>query len=403
MIDLDAQGAPLDVDGPNGLRLLNDLGIDSFEHPALLAVLALAIVATLVLRYRARPEALPWPGLEEALRAGARRRDPMRAVGIALRGAALLALAAVLAGPIGIHRAPPEPGFGLDLVLVVDTSESMSALDARSGEESRTRLDLAREVVSRFAQRRVQRGDRVALVVFGETAFTLCPLTADGDLLAESLTRVEVGAAGPATALGDALGLAVKRALGGASVPRASHGLEVVELAKALRDPTGVGQTLLDPEPLVGRVVVLLTDGRNNAGSVPLDVATSLAASTGIRVHTVGIGTSGGEVRLAVETSAEEFASANIPTPRVQRFERHDVDREALERIAAATDGRFFEATRSSDLDAVYAEIDSLERLERRLPPRIRHTERPEPLLAIALGLTLIEIASTRVFGRRTP
>ena len=368
------------LNGPDGLGVLGGMGIDGFEHPGLFPVLALAIVAFFILRYRASPAALPWPGLDEALRAGARRRDPMRMIGLTLRGAALLALAAVLAGPIGIHRSPPEPGFGLDLVLVVDASESMSALDTRVAGEARPRLDLALEVVSRFARRRAARGDRVGLVVFGETAFTLCPLTGDSDLLAGSLARVEVGAAGSATALGDALGLAVKRALGAAPPAREPRELPLTELRPAL----------FERDPLVGRVVVLLTDGRNNAGSVPLDVATALAESSGIRVHTVGIGTAGDEVFMTTGPGGE-------------RFERHDVDREALEGIAAATGGRFFAATDSNDLESVYEEIDSLERIERRLPPRVRHTERPEPLLALAIGFALVEIASTRVFRRRTP
>ena len=93
---------------------------------------------------------------------------------------ALLALAVVLAGPVGVHRAPPEPGHGLDLVLVIDASGSMRALDADVAGERRSRLALAREVVARFARQRAAEGDRVALVVFGETAFTLCPLTSDG-------------------------------------------------------------------------------------------------------------------------------------------------------------------------------------------------------------------------------
>lgn len=388
-------GAPLDgSSATNAFGALGEIGIDGFEHPELFVALAIAIAVAQFLRYRARPSALPWPGLEEALRAGARQRDPMRAFGIALRAAALLALAAVLAGPVGIHRAPPEPGLGLDLVLVVDASESMSALDARVAGESRTRLDLAREVVSRFARLRAARGDRVGLVVFGETAFTLCPLSGDGNLLAASLARVEVGAAGKATALGDALGLAVKRALGGTPTPQTPREVPLTELRPAT----------FEREPLAGRVVVLLTDGRNNAGSVPLEVAIALAASTGVRVHTVGIGTAGDDV-LMTNAARKARGGANS-LPRAfpgDRFERHDVDREALEDISAATGGRFFAATDSRDLDSVYAEIDSLERLARRLPPRIRHTERPEPLLALAIGFALVEIATTRVFRRRTP
>jgi Ca-activated chloride channel family protein len=307
--------------------------------------------------------------MAEARSGGARRFDGVRGLALGLRTTALLALAAVLAGPVGLHRAPPEPGSGLDLVLVVDASGSMRALDAEVGGEWRTRLHLAREVVARFAAQRAAEGDRVALVVFGESAFTQCPLTSDGALLGAALERIEAGVAGEATALGDALALAVKRALGGTPARR------------------GGG-------PLAGRVVVLLTDGRNNAGSISLDAATALAAGEGIRVHTVAIGSAGEEVPMAMGGGA---------AGRGLRFERHDVDSGALAQVAAATGGRFFQARRSRDLDSVYREIDSLERVPRPLPARIRHSERPEPFLALAAGCLFFEIAAARVWRRRLP
>jgi Ca-activated chloride channel family protein len=346
---------------------LADVGIEAFERPGWLLLAIPLAAAVLVMGARARPLAIPWPGMGEVRRAGARTLEPSRAVALGLRALAAVALIGVLAGPVGVHRAPPEPGFGLDLVLAVDASGSMRALDARADGEWRTRLDLARQVVARFAEQRAAEGDRVALVVFGETAFTQCPLTSDGALLANALERVETGVAGEATALGDALTLAVRRALAGASSAA----------------PAGAG-----------RVVVLLTDGRNNAGSVSVEAASAVAAAEGIRVHTVGIGTAGEEVAMATRGGAGGR--------RVQ-FERHDVDRETLERIAAATGGRFFPARRSSDLRIVYDEIDALERVATRKPPRIRHSDRPEPLLALAGGFLLAEIGLARVVRRRLP
>jgi Ca-activated chloride channel family protein len=347
--------------------LLARLGIEALDRPAWL-LLAPMIVAALAAASRARPAAIPWPGLAEARRAGARRRDPVRGVAWALRALCLVCLTAVLAGPVGVHRVPPEPGFGLDLVLAVDASGSMRALDTRRGDAWRTRLDLAREVVARFAAERAEAGDRVALVVFGATAFTQCPLTSDGALLASALGRVEAGVAGEATALGDALILAVKRALGG-------------------RSPDG-------GDAGAGRVVVLLTDGRNNAGTVSVEAATAVAVGEGIRVHTVAIGSAGEEVPMAAPPGA---------AGRGLVFERHDVDAVGLERIADATGGRFFTALRSGDLDRVYAEIDAIERVPRPRPPRLRRAPRPEPLVALAGGLLFTEIAVARVARRRLP
>jgi len=341
------------------------LGIEGFARPDWLwLALALAALALLAAA-RARPAALALASQPEARAAGARRFELQRVGALALRAGALAALAAVLAAPLGVHVAPPEPGQGLDLVLIVDASGSMRALDARVGGRWRSRLELAREAVARFARQRASAGDRVGLVVFGETAFTQCPLTSDGALLAAALERVEAGMAGEATALGDALALAVKRS---SSSPAA--------------------------EAAGGRVAVLLTDGRHNAGTLSVERAMALAAATGLRVHTVAIGTTG---------EAVPMAAPDATVGRGLRFERHDVDAELLERIARASGGRFFAARVSRDLDAVYAEIDAIERSERRLPPRLSYSERPEPLLALAGGLLLVEIAVARVARRRLP
>jgi len=134
---------------------------------------------------------------------------------------------------------------------------------------------------------------------------------------------------------------------------------------------------------------VLLTDGRSNAGGVPVDLATELARSAGVRVHTVGIGSTG---RVAVESPGQGL-----------RYERHDLDAETLEHVAARTGGRLFRARRSVDLEAVYAAIDGLERVAREMPPRPRAVDRPQPLLAGAGLLLLVEIGLARVARRRIP
>ncbi|MGH0037321.1 MAG: VWA domain-containing protein [Myxococcota bacterium] len=345
-------------------RPLAALGIDGFLQPGWLAVGMIALALALWLEIRRAPAAVPWPGLAEARAAGARSWEPVRIAALLLRAVALGCLAGVLAGPVSLRRPPPEPGLGLDLVLVLDTSGSMASLDTRSAGRTRTRLDLAREVVGRFARERAAEGDRVGLVVFGEAAFTQCPITHDGALLSSALERTRVGMAGESTALGDALALAVKRVRGSA----------------------GKGGP--------GRVVVLLTDGRNNAGAIPVDLAAELAVRGGVRVHTVGIGVGGDEVPVATRSSAP---GAGL------RFERHDPDLESLERLARATGGRFHHARRAADLSAVYEEIDALERVPRPLPPRLRSAPRAEPLLAAAGGCLLAELLLARVWRRRVP
>jgi Ca-activated chloride channel family protein len=337
-------------------------GIDGFERAWLLVLLAPLALLPVASAWRTRGPAVPWPAFAEARAAGASRREPRRWLDAGMRSAALLCLAAVMAGPFALREHAPPSGLGLDLVLAVDASGSMGAIDAGGGAGGgavRTRLDVAREAVARFARERSFAGDRVGLIVFGESAFTQCPLTHDAALLGEALGRVAVGVAGDATALGDALALAVKRVLAAPDTARDA------------------------------RAVVLLTDGRSNAGQVPIGVATALAAAESVRVHTVAIGRGGGEV--AVETASGI------------RFERHEPDLHALRTIAERTGGRFFVVHGAGDLLAVYAAIDALERGPRTLPARRRVEPRPEPLLAGAAGLLFAELLIGRALGRTLP
>jgi Ca-activated chloride channel family protein len=334
----------------------------ALRHPEALYLAFLAAAAAVWI-VRARNGGFAWPAFEELRAAGGRTRDHDRFVRATLRAGAILALAIAAADPVLQRPSAPPFELGLDLALVVDASGSMQALDARIEGTFRTRLELAQRVVARFARQRAVAGDRVGLVVFGDHAFTQCPLTRDGELLAASLSRVRAGVAGENTALGDALALAVKRVR--------ARGRDATE----------------------GRVVVLLTDGRSNAGEIPVDVAAELARASGVRVHTVGIG---GEGRVAMER-LEGTAGRGL------RFARHDLDADTLEWIAQHTGGRFFRAVRADDLEAVYRSIDALERLERPAPGRRSETPRPEPWLAFAAGFLSLELLGFSVARRTLP
>jgi Ca-activated chloride channel family protein len=342
-----------------------------FEQPFWIPLAALIALLAVAAGWRRPEPALAWAALVEARAAGARSFDLARGGQAILRVLMGICLGAAVAGPLLPGSLTADTRRGLDLLLVLDASGSMRALDAEVEGERRRRFDLAREAVSRFAVHRAAAGDRVGLVVFGDSAFTLCPLTRDGALLAASLERLDAGIAGEATALGDALALAVKRVRGGS--PEAGEAAPV------------------SMEPQAGRVVVLLTDGRANAGSVPVDVAGALARTTGTRVHTVGIGGSG-DVPMAGRSGGRSL-----------QLERHDLDEETLRSLARASGGRYFAAQSSASLAGVYDEIDGLERVERAAPPRSSAHPVPEPFVAIAGLLLVLEIGWARIFFRRLP
>ena len=235
------------------------------------------------------------------------------AVGLKALAWALLVLAAAQpqwAGP------PREVATrGRDLMLALDLSGSMATPDFEIGGRTVERFAAVREVARRFALER--KGDRVGLVLFGTRAFLQAPLTPDLATVAELLDESEVGLAGEQTAIGDAIGLAVKH----------------------LRD-----------RPAERRVLVLLSDGASNAGVLEPRKAAELARDAGVRVYTIGVGS--GQRTLATLLGARIVGGPG------------DLDEAALRGIADATGGSYFRADDSEGLARVYREIDALEPTE---------------------------------------
>ena len=257
---------------------------------------------------------------------------------IAVAAWTLLVIAAArpqwLGEPMGL------PVAGRDLMLALDISGSMEQEDYEVNGRAVSRLAAVQAVATRFVQRRNQ--DRLGLIVFGSQAYLQTPLTFDGATVATMLNEAVIGLAGRETAIGDAIALAIKRL-------REQHD----------------GQ----------RVLILLTDGQNTAGTLaPVDAA-KLAAQAGVRIHTIGIG--GGEV--------------GIRTPFGMRLLRQgsDFDPATLRQIAEMTGGQFFTATSREQLEAVYAQLDQLEPNE-----RDQRTFRPQRALFVwpAAGALLLTV-----------
>ncbi len=293
------------------------------------------------------------------------RTDIAWLLGLMLRVTVLMLVALTLARPVGLISESSANGSGIDLVIALDASGSMRALDADIDGRRVTRLELAKRVVADFI--RARPNDRVGLIVFGEHAYTQCPLTVDQDFLIQAVQRVQTGIAGDSTALGEAVGIAVKRL-----VPNAK------ELGNAEE---------FDGE----RVLVVVTDGRHNAGKLTPETAARIAALHHVRIHTIGIG-SQGPVPFATDTPGTPL-----------RFEKVDLDQDALETLAELTGGSFFHARKPTDLKGVAEQIDRLEPSPRADGTRFRRASLVPSFIALALVGYLLETLFTHGIARRLP
>lgn len=274
-------------------------------------------------------------------------------VGVALRplmpllfgtGIALLIIA--LARPqrgLGQHRVITE---GIDIMLVLDLSPSMAAIDFEEGGRELNRMEAAKRVADQFV--RARRNDRIGLVGFGAYPYTIAPLTLDHAWLLTQLERLKEGELGNATAIGDGIAAGLNR----------------------LRDSEAKS-----------RVIVLLTDGVNNAGEItPLNAALA-AQALGVKVYTIGAGTDG-IARIPVR---DPFGNVRFIR------EQADVDEPTLRRIADLTGAFFFRATDMPALKRTFAEIDRMEKSEMQVEQYTRYEERFQPLLVAAILLLCLE------------
>lgn len=219
-------------------------------------------------------------------------------------------LCVAMARPQQLGEPVTPPQQGRQMMLAVDVSGSMSEPDMMLGNQVVQRLSAAKAVLADFLDRRA--GDRVGLLIFGERAYTLTPITADLTTVRNQLTDSEVGLAGRDTAIGDAIALAVKR---------------------------------LREQPEGQRVLILLTDGVSNAGVLQPLRAAELAKAEGVRVYPVAFGGDGGMSLFGVQIAAGD----------------DPVDEATLRRIAELTGGRAFRARNTDELAGIYAELDRLE------------------------------------------
>ena len=312
-----------------------------FQDPWFLALLA---ILPLIAWWSSRsgPEsAVQFSSIRVAKQVSRSRKSRPGRFMVLLRMLALTALIAALARPqIGNINDTTE-AEGIDIVITLDLSGSMRALDLSTDDEILTRLDAAKNVVDDFIDKRGY--DRIGLVAFASDAFVVSPLTLNHTWLKKNLDRLELGEInGNGTAIGTALGASVNR---------------------------------LRNHEARSRIVILLTDGENNSGSLSPMGAAEAARSFGVKVYTIATGKKG---RVAVPQSDENGRvlrdSKGEPIYR-GRTEYSDYDSGELEEIAKLTGGRFFSATKDGDLERIYDEINSLETTKVELRSYATYTE----------------------------
>ena len=265
---------------------------------------------------------------------------------IALRAGCLILLVLAAARPqlYNVSRDIRSPG--VDIMICLDTSGSMRALDFHLRDKPVTRLTAVKKVVVDFIKKREL--DRIGLVVFGAEAFTQSPLTLDKGLLLDLVERMEVGMAGDSTAIGSALAIAGKR----------------------LKDIKAKS-----------RILILLTDGRHNAGEITPETAAETVKAFNIKIYTVGVGGKG-----PAPFRVKSFFGDRIVHQRV------DLDEKTLKRVAALGGGKYFRASNSKQLSEIYDIIDKEEKTEVKVKEFFHFRELYPYFLIPALLLLILEV-----------
>lgn len=258
---------------------------------------------------------------------------------------------------MGFGRAPLKAS-GIDIVVAVDLSGSMRAEDFELGGQRVDRVTVAKDVLNRFIDGRP--GDRIGLVVFASQAYIAAPPTLDHGFLKRNIDRLDVLREGM-TAIGSAISASVNR----------------------LRD--------LDSK---SRIVVLMTDGQNNAGSVTPLTAADAAKALGVKVYTVGVGTRGtAPMPVAIDARGNK----------VYREVEVDIDEETLEEISKRTGGRYYRADSTETLRKIYEEIDQLEKSEMEVQQFAFFEELMPYCVIPALALLLLELILANTVWRKLP
>lgn len=270
----------------------------------------------------------------------------------ALRILVVIACVLALSKPQSSNSRSEVQTEGIDIVMAVDVSSSMLAKDFKPD-----RLEACKKVGMQFVRERPQ--DRVGLVIYSAEAYTQCPLTTDHDVLLNLFGKIELGNMDDGTAIGDGLGTAINR---------------------------------LRRSEAKSKVIILLTDGVNNTGSLDPLSAAEIAKDLGIRIYTIGCGTMGTAPYPMKTPFGIQYV--NIPV---------EIDEQLLQEVAKIGDGKYFRATDNRKLEQIYKEIDKMEKSRIDVVTYRRSQAHFQPFVLAGLILLLLEMVSRLTIYRKLP
>ncbi len=275
------------------------------------------LIAAIVKKTKARQASIVFPSEELASGLKTTLRLKVSENMIILRGVALGLMIIAAARPQSVLEDVKTVSEGVDIVLALDTSTSMLAEDFKVGTKRVNRYDVVRDVVREFIKKR--KSDRIAMVAFAARAYTVCPLTTDYAWLNENLDRVRVGMIEDATAIGSAIASSLNR---------------------------------LRTSKTKSKIIILLTDGVNNAGTISPIAAAEAGRALKVKIYTIGVGTKG----------LVPYPFKDIYGRTVYQNILIEIDEDVLKKIADVTGGKYYHATDTETLARIYDEIDRLEK-----------------------------------------
>lgn len=333
---------------------------ESFEflHPGFLWLLLLLPLLAIWKGRWGRPVAVKMPSTADALAAGAKPRSKIGGFMAFLGLLAFALLIIAFARPRHGKGSTDIEASGIDIVVALDVSGSMEALDFKLNDKPANRLEVVKDVVGKFVGQRPN--DKIGIVAFAGRPYLVSPLTMDQEFLGKRVASVKMGQVEDGTAIGSAIAAAV------------SH----------LRDSTAKS-----------KIIILLTDGVNNAGAVNPLTASEAAKALGIKIYTIGAGTQG-EAPVPVQ---DAFGRTHLQRMKVE------IDEAMLGKVATATGGQYFRATDTDSLEKIYDSINQLEKTTRKLKKYQQYDELYLWFLAPGLGLMLLELVLNQTLFRRLP